>query len=310
MSYNISKLAEYINGNGRLIYTDTIMTANSFEFLAVQKDIKHKARVLDLRDNGTVLQTGSYEGQSNYSGGVALSDVDIEVVEFFVKEKYSAKQLAEKVANLAMKAGTQADDFPFHDAILAMKKQSLNNAIEKALWAGDKSGADKFDGFLTQILAATAEKAAKTGTLVKLTKTNAIDEVEKIIDGAKVQFPTWHDKELIMGMSPEQFSTYYRVVFKQNQAVDKNTHDVKPVLSFIIPGTNITVFSCAGMVDNDNIILCDANNLVIGIDGAGEDERFELKYLDSELFWRLFVNFKLGAKVIRTNEVFVTKAAA
>lgn len=306
MAFNVTAMSDFIKSNGEVIIGELILEGDSFEHIPVQEGIKKTDRVVDLSDGGTYLQSGDYTDTDNYSGGTTLTDVDISVSEIWVKEKYKRRNLESKAIAVAMKKGSSPEELEVKDFIFELKGKKINLANEKLIHAGDTGNTDQFNGFLTQILAGSP-KTGSTVSAVALTASTAVATMETIVKYGFEQDENWITNETIMEMSPKNFATYYRALFKQNQAIDGDTlTKTLAIKSFYIPGTQIKVINCIGLTGKENIYWTVAENLRIGVDLKSGEDVFTFEYLTEAMVHRLFALYKLGAKVISTAKVVVT----
>ncbi|NCN86957.1 hypothetical protein GW932_03915 [archaeon] len=302
MAFNVQGMTDFIKSQGEVIITELILEGDSFEHIPMQEGIKFKERVVDLSDDGTVLQTGDYT-ETAYSGGTKMLDVDIEVVEYHVKEKYKRRDLESKAIGVAMKKGSSPENLEVKDFIYDLKGKAINKANEKNLWQGVKA-TDKMDGFLTQVLAGSPITG---GTAVALSASTAVATIEALVKEGFEANEAWITNETVMAMSPKNFATYYRALFKQNQAIDGDTLSKNLTIKyFYIPGTSIKVINSIGLTGKNNILWFVANNFRIGVDLKSGQDVFEFEYLNEAMVHRLLAIFKLGAKVINPSQVVVT----
>jgi hypothetical protein len=304
MAFDLTAMADFAKSNGKVLITDLVIKGRSFVILPIQDGIKSSEKLIDFAENSTVLRTGDYSA-ADYQGGVKLTDKEIKVIEIFVKEAYKKHDLQKKIAQMALRAGSSPEDMPFQDLLVGLKGASIAAANESLLWKGSVAGGNLFDGFLTQLLAATDYTETNVAA-ADLSKTGAVDKVESVIELAFNTFPTWIDHQTRMFMSPKNFTTYFRAVNKLNGAVDKLTNEGQVITEFQIPGTNCWATSVSGLHGKPELILTRPENFVIGVDLKGEDEDFRFEYLNEALLWRYFALYKLGCKIARTNEVVVT----
>lgn len=314
MAYDIAGMADFAKSNGKILLTDLVLEGDSFGILPVQDGIKSSDKLVDFADGSTVIQTGDYTGTSNYSGGVSLTDKEIAVKELFVKEKYTSRELQAKISQMAMRIGSNPEDLPYQDALLGLKGSVIALENEKLLWQGDttKTGTNlaHFNGFTT-VLKGFAHDDDDLPTYTgeasaELTNSNAISKVEKIVEKSHVDFPAWIDATTRLFMSPKNFITYYRAVNKLSNSVDKMTNAPAVVKEFTVPGTNVIATSTAGMVGVHDLFITRPENFVIGVDLKSEDEQFKFEFLNESLVHRLFVLYKLGCKIARTQEVVMS----
>ena len=116
--------------------------------------------------------------------------------------------------------------------------------------------------------------------------------------------PELLDKPTILAMSPADFSVWYRVTYGLNGVITNQTLN-QTGLPFAaqVPGTNIMAYGMAGLAGTNEKILTRPENFIVGTDLKSDEEKLEFKYIDAILAFRLFVYYRLGAKIVRTSEV-------
>ena len=309
MSFNIGSLADFVNGDPRVVISDMVVGGQSFNILPFQEGIKGSTKVIDLADGGTNAQTGDYTGaDEGFNGSVTPSDVTISVTDLWYKEKYSEQTINKKVLGLALRRGANPDDIVLSDAIMDIKGQSIRLDNEKLIWQGDvtltgDTNLKFFDGIVKQLTTAGTYKptgVAATG----LTTSTAVASVQRMFDKMVELKPELIDKQTMLAMSPANFSIWYRTVYGLNSTITNQTLNTTGLpFSAQVPGTNITAYGFAGLVGSNEMILGRPENFVIGCDLKSDEEKMEFKYIDALLAYRLFVYYRLGVKVIRPSEV-------
>ena len=313
MAYDVTGLTDFIKGDPQAILTDIILSGRSFELLRVVDGIKGTLRVPDITDNEIVLQTGDYTGYNSFDGDDTFDEVDITVVETFVKKKFSRRDLQAKVTQLALNKGSDPADFGDYQAILmSLNGQQMALANEKLIWQGDTgSGTPNlalFNGII-KIVTDSADEVVTGTAATAFTSANALTLVELMVDTMKTNFPEFIDIETHMYGSPADFQTYYRTLYGLNAAIDRDNIEGVPVEKLRVPGTNIIFHSMAGFDGTNELILTRPMNFIIGTDLVSEDDDLTLDYNKIAKWFELFALYKLGAQVARTSEV-VRMAAA
>ena len=309
MAFNVNGLADYIKGDPQVILTDIIFAGRSFGLLRVEDDIKSSKKVVDLTDNEIVLQTGDYTGYDGFSGDDTLKDVLVEVEELHVKKQYKKNDINTKVTQLALKQGSDPSDIGYKDLLMEMNGKELNYQNEQLLWRGDTSitgtsNLNKFNGFVKQIT--DSSSATTTGVAASgYTSATAIAGVNRLVDKMEETFPEWIGMETHLFLSPRDFQTYYRALYGLNASIDKDNIEGKPVESVRVPGTNVIAQSMPGLNGTVEKFITRPMNLIIGTDLVSETDELDFMYNDIARWHELFALYKLGAKVVRPQEVVI-----
>lgn len=312
MAFNVTGMADYVNGKPEVIISDIILKGDSFQILNVQTGIKDTSKLIDLSVGATEVQTGDYSALTRFSGSTTMLDVNITVKERFVSELYNKSTLNAKVTNLALKAGSQPDDLAFEDAIMGLKGAKINALNEVSLWAGDTTVTGTTADIHNQKISDGFVKIARDGSAVestivavKLTSANALANVADVCDTYEANFPQFADEVSYLFMSPENFSTYYRTAFALNGAVSRDNISLEPVKEVYVPGRNIIAKSMIGLAGKNDMVISRAENFTIGTDLESETDMVSFEYHSVLKSHELFGIWKLGAQIARTAEVVI-----
>lgn len=312
MSFNVTNLVEYVAANPEIVLQDVVLEGRSFDLLRVEDGIKSSKKVLEHTDADISFQTGDYSGYDGFAGDDTLKDVLVAVNEFHVKKKYVKNQIEKSIVQIAMKLGSDPEDIPaaVAEAIMNLNGRALVYNNEQALWRGDSTLAtgnlQYFDGFVKQVTDGTP---VKTGTApAALTKATAVESVERMVATAEDNFPNFTGIETHLYMSPKNFQVYFRTLYGLNGAIDKDNLNGEPIKSLRIPGTNVIAQSIPGLDGTDEMILTRPDNLIIGTDLRSESDKFEFFYNPYARHFEMFALWKLGAKVVRTDECVIEAA--
>lgn len=312
MAFDVTGMADYINGKPEVIISDVILKGESFGILNVQTGIKDTSKLIDVAVGDTMIQTGDYSSLDRFSGTTEMNDVSISVKERFVSELYNKSTLNAKVANLALRAGSQPSDLAFEDLIMGLKGKKINNMNELSLWQGDTTvtgtTADQknlaiSDGFIKIARDGGAIESSVVAT--GLTSTNAITNVADVCDTYEANFPQFADEVSYLFMSPTNFSAWYRAAFALNGSVTKDNISLEPVKEAFVPGRNIIAKSMIGLAGVNDLIVGKADNFTIGVDLESETDTLTFEYHSVLKSHELFGIWKLGAQIARPTEVVV-----
>jgi len=315
MSYLVTGMADFVNGNPQVVISDLVLQGDSMAIYTVQTGIKASSKVLDLSSAGVDPSDGSYIGVGGYSGSANLADVTISVKPLHIKERYEKPTIQGKLAQLAERKGSNPDEVVFSDLLLDLKGKELNKWNEKAIWLGATDASidgisglpTYFNGIVKQLIAdgSTLESGEAHYTFSSATDASIIATVEKMVDAIP---ETFIDIETRLAMSPTAFKKYRRGLFKQTGTIDLNTKDEAVSMELQVPGTNVMAFSCTGLSGSNRMVLTRPENIVIGVDLTGEEDTIEFMYHELIRAYELFAVWKLGVKVIRAHEAVINKA--
>lgn len=312
MSYLVSGMAEFVNGDPNVIISDLILSGDTFATYVTQTGIKHKTKVLDMGDGSVDPSNGSYVGVGGYSGSARLSDVEIQVTPLFIKEQYSKEDVEQKLAQLAETKGSDPEEVVFSDLLMALKGENLVLWNEKALWRGATDSSlggvhfsTYFDGIVKQLIDDASTLTSGIAPAAYTTDASAIAYVEAMVDAMPEEFI---EIDTILAMSPTNFAKYRRALYKQTGQIDLNTVGEGAVMEVEVPGTNVTAKSTAGLTGTNYMVLTRKENIVCGTDLESETDTIQFIWQQAYYAYDLFASYKLGVKVVRTHEAVLNQA--
>lgn len=307
LAFDNSGLAAYVGADAQQVIENILFDSPSFSIARVITGVKSSKNVLDVQPGDTTLIKGTLAAaRKNAQGDTDLKEVKVQVEPIALYEEYEPSKLVGKVPEILLKPGDESADTALQDMVMKLKGSEINREVEKALWLGNATLG--VTGFIPE---ATASAGIKTGAAaVKLDASNAETKVNAVMNKLFDAKPELEQEETVMFMSPRNFSAWYRQVYKLNGPVDANTLNTgAPVVSAMIPGTNVRVYGMMGMVGNNNIVMGRPANFLVVTDLEDESQNsLTMKYSESDFLFQLSAAFKLGSKIARLDEVVITKA--
>jgi len=309
MSINVTELQDYVSAKYEYIL-DTIMTTpKSFNMLYVYQGVKSAEKVPDVLDEGIVIKSGDYTGYGNHEGGIKLIEKLITVEEIWAKENYKKQALQAKLTQLGMAEGSNPDDTILNDIIMKLKGNAFMHYLEKQLWQGDTAAGsfNHFDGFVK--LSKNETGIIKTGTVAAAyDAATAIAGVNRMIEKFKGTFPEMFAESTpqTIFMSPADYDVYRTAIYDLKGVINGDTIVNQNTGSIQVPGYEwITVESMYGLVGTNEKIMTRNMNLVIGADRVSDNDRIEFKYDEFARWYELFFLTKIGAMIMRPEEVII-----
>lgn len=289
MAFNVSGLTAYVQENKDMLLTKAILEGDTIAMAHKQLGIKTKERIHYL-DLTPVFQDGSACGFSA-NGSTNFTEREIETAAIKINDQWCDKDLLGKYAEYLVRFTAGQTELNFEQEIMALYRKKIAEALEKAVWVGDKSSADanlnKFDGFVT-----IAEGADSGATITASTSTadtiyDKVKKVYKLIPEAIL------DKAVIF-VSPADFRDLGLDLvenFKYNsELIGPETKDI------LLPGTNTKVHKTMGLSGSHKIYAADPENMFVGADLMNDSEVLKVWFSDDNDVFRLKVEFNLGVQ--------------
>ncbi len=314
MAYTVTGLADYVKGTPEVIITDIVLGTKTGDHYSIQEGVKYQDKFIDVNTPSVDVSDGDYGTYSTTSGGVSLSDVTIENTQLFFNIPFSKASLNKKLAEVAGKKGSSADEFIYGDVISKLLVETLNYDNDIKIWQsvdGSTSVAEQlrfFDGILIQLAKGAPVSGGTSVNFVTdagITDASILTKINALIAKKDASLGNLANTALNMSMAPAQFNAYKKALFGLNGTILSTTLQNGQVMeSFICPvDETITVWKEAGLTGKNQVVLTRPENICVAVDLKSEDETVEIWYNQAAHRYEIFGVFKLGVKVIRTNEV-------
>lgn len=205
-----------------------------------------------------------------------LSEKELEIKTYKINLEQCIDDLEQKRLIWMLKPGAKNMELPetLEEATLTILAAEVSKEIETMIFAGDSSvNAQDFDGAV-KVLTDSADAVKVTG--VALTKTNILDEIEKLFEAIpqNVLQKGLENASLAIYMS---YETHTRLklalasLFNSNVVVNSNFS----VESDIVRYMGIEVVPVKGL-DSSTMIAADINNFVLGTDLLNDFENIRI----------------------------------
>ena len=257
----------------------------------VQYGVKGRAAVLKM-DSDVVIQAGTCG--RNVSGDTRLANVFIDVVSLKDMQSMCPKALNNTYFEKLAKQGTSPEngfDAQFVSDVGEYRGAKIQNANEMLLWQGDTalpSGNLKWiDGIIKQ-------QGATGEITIAPTATTMVEQLQSFISQVPILFRTQEDTVLFVG---EDTAMNYGI-----ELVNKNLF--KDPDSMTVLGTKLKMEDVPGLNGTNKIYLTRLSNLQLGLDGQGEDDKFDMFYSKDAAIWYMDFWWTIGIKVIEDTEVY------
>jgi len=303
MSYQVGSLTAYVDEHKLDLIAASTVGAKTAQMINIQAGIKGSATI-NIIDSPVTFQADDCAW--NASGNTTFTQRTITVGDIKVNESFCNKDLDGYYLQTMLKASAneEAKDMPFEQIFMEEKSNNMAYEVEKAIWQGDTGGAGNlafFDGLLKLIDAASPVDGNVDGVTVAtgITVANIID----ILYGIKGAIPEAildkDDVKIFMGT--DTFRKYEEAIFAANlfHYTSENGDMELP----LVGSSSLKVVAVSGLTGTNRIIAARTSNLYLGVDMAGDEERFDLFYSQDNRQLRLDVSFKMGTQVAFPTEV-------
>ena len=310
MGFDVSTLTNYVDQTSENLISRAYFENTSAQNFSLQTGIKTVA-ALQLFAVTAVPQADS-GCAFNASGNVAFTQRNITVGAIKYEDALCLKDLKAKWTQVLLKAGSQAEgeEITFEEEIVNDLISLIKEHIEVQDWQGDITSGNaylnKYDGLIKIIDAAGTATDGNTGNVTTTTgitggaSGNAAQLIWAMCDARSTATKSQTNQILFCGTD-----TFDKVV---DTLIQKNMYHVDPTnqdneYTMKIVGRNVTLKGVAGLDGTDRMFLGKAENFVLGVDLADEEEVFDMWYSKDDKNVKYTVAFKRGVQVAYPSEI-------
>lgn len=298
MALNVNDITGYVEEQRLPLIKKTVIGADTITKANLQTGIKGSG-ALNILNTEVVLGDGSNCGW-NEAGESKVSQRVLKTGAIKVNMSFCDKKLLDTWMNYEVKVAAGQKELPFAEDFIGGVIDSIKAANEKQIWQGDTNGSaanlTNFDGFLTIL---SGETSVITDTVTGTAK--------DLIDKAYELIPVDVLEKAVIYVGKDTFKEYVQLLTNAN--LYHYNPKVDGSFTVVMPGTEVAVYGVAGLNGTDKVVASDAENLFVGVDLAGDDEKFEFWYSQDNREFRLAIEYNMGVQVAYPDEVVViTKA--
>lgn len=271
------------------------MGAKSAKLFTLETDVKD-SKALTLLATDVAFGDGGSCGWDD-AGSQTLSQRIIKVGKLKVNMSFCEREMLSKWMGSEVRVAAGAESLPFEETFTRELINSINEAVETAIYQGDTASSNAnlkhFDGLL-KILGAEAGVVDVDAA----SESTALDKVREVYYAIPEKAFTRGEVVILVGMD-----TFRGLV---GNMVDKNLYHYNPGTpegEVVLPGTNCRVIGVNGLNGTKKAIAASLKNIYFGTDMLNDMETFKLWYSDDNQEFRLAVKFNAGVQVAFPDEV-------
>lgn len=294
MAFSVSTIADYVLANEKQLIGKAVIGGKTASLLTMQTGVKGSA-YLNLLDASAPLQAGACGWNAN--GTTTVSRRKIETGSVKVNAPFCDKDLTNTFMQYGIRVAAGQKSIPFEQDFVEQNIKSVNKQMEELLWRGDVTltGATHLklaDGFIKII---GAEGGVVDATVSgKTLSGNTKDAIDAIVAALPNEIMDRQDLVVFVGIE------VYRKAIKAWQ--DANLYHYNPAVlngefETVIPGTNVKLVGVHGLTSQNKAYASYAENMYIGMDMEGDNEKFLFWYSEDNSEYRLKVEFNVGVQV-------------
>ena len=303
MGFDVSALAAYVEDRDFELMSQMQAVGGLMDIATIQVGLKGSSNLQFLNTDVVFAADGCSRVSSDTT---TFTQRTITVGAIQAGENLCVKDLNGKWTQIMVRQGCAGEEvLPEEVARIwtADKLNAIRNALDVADWQGDTtSGTNNlsyYDGLLKIIDAGSPVDGNPTGITVGtgITAANVIG----ILQGIWELIPEniLHEDDLYIFMGNDVYRTYVNALINANLF-----HYVGEDGISKLHGTNVSILPQVGLTGTDRLICSRASNLVIGMDGASDEDELKVR-LDPTTEKQIFfdVCFKRGTQVFFDDEI-------
>jgi hypothetical protein len=295
MAYDLNGLTgSYVDETKNDYIIKTITQGTTASLMKVQTGVKSAETINIIATRG--IWQAKTACNPTASGSSVLTQRDLTVGGISVILEWCEETLETYSTQTRMKQGSTYTDLTFRTQILDDVKQNILADKEVAIWQGDTTSGNaylnKFDGLIKII---GAEGTVNTATPSAWSVANSRTAVQAALTAITADMYTAGNLKMFMGQTEARD-------YRLKLGLDNLYHLTGADAKLYAENSDIEIVPVAGLNGTKKIYVMSPDNMFLGTDMEGEDEKFDLKVLENEKL-RLTVKFKLGVQVAFPDQI-------
>ena len=293
MAFNVSTIADYVLANEKQLIGKAVIGGKTASLLTIQTGVKGSA-YLNLLDASAPLQAGGCGW--NPMGTTTVTRRKIETGTMKVNISFCEDELKDTFMQYGVRVAAGQKTLPFEQDFISQNIKNINKQLEKVLWQGDTDIAGTNYLNLTNglIKIIGAEGGVVDATVSgKTLSANIKDAIDAIVAALPNEIMDRQDLVVFVGVD------VYRKAIKAWQDANLfhySPADLNGTFETVIPGTNIKLIGVDGLSYQNKSFATFLENLRIGMDMVGDNEKFEWWLSVDSAEYRLRVQFNVGVQ--------------
>lgn len=294
MAFQVNSVKDYVAANEKQLIGKAVIGGATASKLNLQVGVKGSA-YLNLVSADPILADGSSCGW-NGAGTTTITRRQISTSLIKINQEFCDKDLIGTAEQYEVKVAAGAKTLPFEQEFIGQNLAMINKKLEEIIWKGDLTGStsthlDRFDGFIKVLEnSAGVIDATVSG---KTLAANTLDAINAIVAALPNEIMDRQDLTIFVGID------IYRKAIKAYQ--DANLYHFVPAdlnggFETVIPGTTIKLVGVHGLVGTNKAYASYAENMYLGTDLAGDNEKFAFWYSEDNRMFRMAVEFNAGVQ--------------
>lgn len=283
MGFDVSALSNYSDEQSKDLVIRSQFATKTAKFATKHVKVKSSKKIQKLAAT-VYLQDGDGCGYTS-TGDVDLTQATLTTYPIKFNQDFCIRDLEDKWTQILLSAGQEYTEADMPGAVRSAILGELGELFEKADWQGDTGSGNpnlnKYNGIIKIVAdagdATDANNATYYGVAATvLDQTTMVGATDAMMKAFNAVVPGSAGKPTVkIFMGREKFDSL-RIAYREknyfgfNGTTDQGNDEMR------ILGSNYIAVAVDGLNTINKMYMLDTNNLHIGMDGEGEDEKFDM----------------------------------
>lgn len=296
MALDLTALDNFTNETAGELMAKMVYTGTTMEYVTVKEGIKYKTPI-NLMEVELDIQTGTCV--ADLAGTGSFSQRDIEVCPRTSVDGLCLKDMDAKYLGIsALGEGSYNETFELAGVYADQLVNQFRKSNEQFVWADTAAASGNcVDGLKAIISGSTAGVVVPTSGVAAITSTNALAQVDLLIENLSSDVADRDDLTVFMSVS--NFRKYVAGIRGANSYYfDPNSISNRGgVMDMVHPYTNVRVVGTVGLQGTERVVLGPAKHIVVGTDLLSDVDNFQMWYDINSDKLKHRISTKLGVNI-------------
>jgi len=305
MSFNLAGLQPYTDQLSTDLISAALLKPHTVQYLTVMAGKTAGTSAINLlNSNPYIIDATCGFGAAQVGPGGATGNstvfdqIDLVVQSKMLKEQLCPEDLRNYWLSSQLSPSAYAESVPFEEQIANNKVNNIKQYVENTIWQGDGGS---LDGLLSQATVANGcIGGTGAGITVPLAVSTGFETIWNIYN--KLTNALKQENDLVMYMSLSNYAIAVQALMNEGNALISQYPNISNAsgdapMSFIWPGTNMTIFGAPGINSNTHIIVGPKKYAFFGTGLLDDADNFKFYYDPSQDVVNFMSKFRLGTAV-------------
>jgi len=305
MSFNLAGLQPYTDQLSTDLISAALLKPHTVQYLTVMAGKTAGTSAINLlNSNPYIIDATCGFGAAQVGPGGATGNstvfdqIDLVVQSKMLKEQLCPEDLRNYWLSSQLSPSAYAESVPFEEQIANNKVNNIKQYVENTIWQGDGGS---LDGLLSQATVANGcIGGTGAGITVPLAVSTGFETIWNIYN--KLTNALKQENDLVMYMSLSNYAIAVQALMNEGNSLIAQYPNISNAsgdapMSFIWPGTNMTIFGAPGINSNTHIIVGPKKYAFFGTGLLDDADNFKFYYDPSQDVVNFMSKFRLGTAV-------------